>query len=132
MIDFEAEVYTLVSSAAKAQFPKLSVSSENVRSPTSFPYMTVCELSNSTYQRTIDSAGVEHHADVMYQVDVYDTSSSRKSTCKAVLNAVDAAFQGIGFVRVMSQPIELQNSAIYRVTARYRGVISTDGTIYKG
>lgn len=132
MIDFEPEIYTRVSDAAKARFPKLSVSSENVRSPTSFPYMTVCELSNTTYPRTLDSAGVEHHANVMYQVDVYDTSSSRKSTCKAVLNTVDAAFQGVGFVRVMSQPIELQNSAIYRITARYSGVISTDGTIYKG
>lgn len=132
MIDFESEIYTLVSSAAKARSPRLSVSSENVRSPTSFPHMTVCELSNSTYQRTLDSAGIEHHATVMYQVDVYDTSSTRKSSCKAILNAVDTEFQRLGFVRVSSQPLELQNAALYRITARYSAVVETNGTIYKG
>lgn len=132
MIDFEAEIYTLVSGAVQARFTGLSISSENVRSPTSFPHLTICELSNSTYQRTLDSAGAEHHATVMYQVDVYDTSTGRKSSCKAVLNAVDAEFQKLGFTRVMSQPIELQNSALYRITARYSAVIDNYGTTYKG
>lgn len=131
MIDFESEIYTRVSDAAKARFPKLSVSSENVRSPTSFPYMTVCELSNTTYSRTLDSAGVEHHAIVMYQIDIYDTSGGRKSSCKSILGTVDAVFQGMGFRRVMAQPVELQNSALYRITARYSGAISTNGIIYK-
>ncbi len=131
MIDFESEIYSRVCHAASERFSKLSVSSENVRSPTTFPYMTVCELSNTTYARTMDSAGTEHHATVMYQVDVYDTSTGRKASCKSILKVVDTEFQRMGFRRVMAQPVELQNSALYRITARYSGVISTNGIIYK-
>ena len=134
MINCETEVYSTVATAIRSQFSGVFVAGEAVAAPSSFPAVTLVEDDNSTYQRSLDSSGQENHAQVMYSCNVYSNKSAgKKSECKAILAVIDAEMFGMGFLRVGSSPMEVPNAnaSIYRMVARYRGVISSDLRVYR-
>ena len=134
MIDAESEIFNAVAAELRSNFPGIFVSGEYVASPPSFPAVTIVERDNSTYQRTLDSSGIENHAQVMYQVEVYSNKSyGKKTECKSIMSVIDDLMLGMGFVRVGNAPVEVPNAnaSIYRMVARYRATISKNKIIYR-
>lgn len=132
MIDIENELFTIIATALREAYTGIFVTGEYVRQPPKFPAVSIVEMDNSVYQRGVDSADVEQFANVMYQVDVYSSlNKGRKAQAKAIIALIDEQFARFGFIRNFLNPVpNFDDATIYRMTARYRAVVSKNETIY--
>ena len=127
MIDAENIVFTTVVAPLRAAFTGIFATGEKVAIPAKFPCVTLVEDDNATYEKSLDSNMTENHATLMYTANAYSNLlPGKKSQCKAIMAIIDTQMLQMGFVRVGSGPIEMPNADanIYRMVARYRGVIS--------
>ena len=133
MIDCENEIFDIVSKAVREKYPSVFISSEYVRTPSKFPFVSLIEMSNTAYDRTQTSGSLENHVSVMYEVNVYlNKTSGKKSECKAIATLIDNELAALGFSRTMLQPIpNMDDATIYRMTGRYTAVISKDKKLYR-
>lgn len=133
MIDCEKEIFDRVAKSLREAFPSIFVSGEYIRTPPKFPFVSIIEMSNTAYDRTQSSGGLENHASLMYEVNVYSNKTSgKKSECKAIAALIDNELAALGFSRTMLQPIpNMDNATIYRITGRYTAVISKDKKLYR-
>lgn len=133
MIDVENEIFSKVAESVRAAYPTVFMSGEYVRTPSKFPFVSLIEMSNTAYDRTQSSAGLENHASLMYEVNVYSNKKSgKKSECKAIAALIDNEMATLGFSRTMLQPIpNMDDATIYRMTGRYTAVISKDKKLYR-
>ena len=133
MIDVENEIFGKIAESVRAVYPSAFVSGEYVRTPSKFPHVSLIEMSNTAYERTQSSGGVENHASLMYEVNVYSNKKSgKKSECKAIATLIDNELAALGFSRTMLQPIpNMDDATIYRMTGRYTAVISKDKKLYR-
>ena len=69
----------------------------------------------------------------MYEVNVYSNKTKGKKTeCKNIISLIDKEMTFLGFSRSMLQPIpNMDDATIYRMTARYKAVISKDKLIFR-
>ena len=133
MINLENEIFNRVSTKVRESYPGIYMIGEYVRSPSSFPAVSLVEADNSAYTRTQTSESVENHAELLYDVDIYSNKTSgKKSECKAIAALIDNEFAALGFSRVMLQPIpNMDDATIYRIKGRYRAVASKDNMIFR-
>ena len=133
MIDLENEIFDRVAKAVRSVYPNIFINGEYVKSPPTFPAVSLVEMDNSVYTRTQTSDSVENHAELMYELDVYSNKKSgKKSECKAIASLIDNEMAALGFSRIMLQPIpNMDDATIYRMKGRYRAVASKDKTIYR-
>lgn len=134
MIDIEYAIFNRVAMKVREVFPGIfMMTGEYVRSPSSFPAVSLVEMDNGTRTDTIDSGSNENHANVMYEVNVYSNKSAgKKSECKAIIALIDKEMLAIGFSRVTLTPVPNEyDSTIYRMVARYRASVSDNNTIYR-
>ena len=133
MIDCENEIFDTVAKSVRAAYPSVSMSSEYVRTPSKFPFVSLVEMSNTAYDRTQTSGDIENHASLMYEVNIYSNKNSgKKSECKAIAALIDNELATLGFSRTMLQPIpNMDDATIYRMTGRYTAVISKDKIVYR-
>lgn len=133
MIDVESEIFSRVAGSVRAAFPAVFMSGEYVRTPPKFPFVSLVEMSNTAYDRTQSSGGLENHASLLYEVNVYSNKKSgKKSECKAIAALIDNEMATLGFSRTMLQPIpNMDDATIYRMTGRYTAVISKDKKLYR-
>lgn len=133
MIDVENEIFTLVSTAVRAKYPKIYMTGEYLKSPPSFPCVSLIETDNQIYRNTRDSGNIENHVQVLYEVNVYSNKTSgKKSECKAIIALIDSEMESLGFTRTLTNPVPNEADAtIYRMVARYRAIISKNKTIYR-
>lgn len=134
MIDVESTIFSTVATVVRAQYPDTFMTGEAVATPPKFPCAVLAEMDNSTYQRSLDSSGMENHAQLMYQVEVYSNlSAGKKRQCREIMALIDEEMQKLGFLRIGGGPMEAPNAnqTIYRVVARYRGTISKDLTMFR-
>lgn len=132
MVDIENEICNLVSAALHAEFPNITVYSKSVLSPSEFPSVSIEEGDNYTYLSTMDSSGVENHASVMYEVNIYSNKVNRqKSECKEIFAVLDKLLISKGFVRTMRKPVSMDDATKYRITVRYKAVVGKDKQIYR-
>lgn len=132
MIDIENEVFTTIATELRSQFTGINVYGEDVRSPSSFPCVSIVEADNYTLRRTQDSGSNENHANVMYEVNVYSNKTSGKKTeCKEIFAVIDEIMLGLGFTRSNKNPVTMDEATIYRIVGRYVAIVSTDQTIYR-
>ena len=135
MIDVENIIFTNVATAVRAAFSGISVYGEYVEAPAAFPCVTIVEADNAVYERTRDLDGIEHHAAIMYEVNVYTNDAQAKKTkAKAIANAIDNAMSGMQFTRTFRGQTPNVDRSIYRITMRYQAVVregvEKNGTIY--
>lgn len=128
MIDIENKVFNDVAEALKTKFkteyPKLTIYGEYVEVPSSFPCVTLVEESNSVYLNSQDDVGVEHHASLMYEVNVYaNDTNGKKALAKSIADVVDTEMAKMKFTRTMRSQIPNQDRTIYRITMRYTAVV---------
>ena len=134
MIDVEADVFSYVATALRSEYisPPIYVASVKKRTPSTFPAVQIVETSNVISTDTSDSARLENHADLMYEVHVYSNlSSGAKKQAKEIMSFVDERFKELGFVRQLCEPIDNGDSSIYRYVARFIGRASVDKVIYQ-
>lgn len=133
MIDVENEIFTIISTAVRAKYPKIYMTGEYLKSPPSFPCVSLIETDNQIYRNTRDSGNIENHVQVLYEVNVYSNKTSgKKSECKAIIALIDSEMESLGFTRTLMNPVQNEADAtIYRMVARYRAIISKNKTIYR-
>lgn len=133
MIDVENEIFNTIARVVRKAYPSAFVSGEYIRTPSKFPFVSIIEMSNTAYDRTQSSGGLENHASLMYEVNVYSNKTSgKKSECKAIATLIDNELATLGFSRTMLQPIpNVDDATIYRMTGRYTAVISKDKKLYR-
>lgn len=131
MIDVENLVIDTIQKAILAsEHSNTLVSSTYTDSPSQFPCVSVIEMDNYTYRRTQDNDLMEHHTNLMYEVNVYSNKASNsKAEAKAIMEIVDTAFQNIKFTRTFKQPIRNRDKSVYRIVARYEAVVGEEQTI---
>ena len=133
MIDIENEVFDRVAKLVREQFPNIFMAGEYVKSPSSFPAVSLMEMDNSIRESTVDSGSNENHANVMYEVNVYSNKTNvKKSECKSIIALIDTEMTAMGFVRSTLTPVPNEyDSTIYRMVGRYRAAVSSDHKIFR-
>ena len=133
MIDIENAVYNQVAMKVREVFPDIFMAGEYVKTPSSFPAVSLVEMDNSTRVETIDSGSNENHANVMYEVNVYSNKTvGKKTECKEIMALIDEELLQMGFSRSTLTPVPNENdSTVYRMVARYRATVSSDFKIYR-
>ena len=128
MIDVENKIYTPLARSLRAEFPGINVSGEYVRAPSKFPHVSIVESDNYMTIRHLDNSDDEKFATLMYEINVYSNKSGgKKSEAKAIMGLIDGLMYDLNFTRLAMTPVpNLEDSTIYRITARYRA--ETDGT----
>lgn len=133
MIDIENEIFQKLATRLRSLYPKISIYGETVKSPASFPCVTIEEKDNYIYTRSQTSFGIENHAQLMYEINVYSNKKTgKKSECKEIFEIIDEEMAELGFTRIYKNPIpNLEDATIYRMVGRYRAIVSRDKTIYR-
>lgn len=133
MIDIETEVFNIVAQKVRETYPKIFMTGEYVKSPPSFPCVSLIEVDNQIYRNTRTTDCIENHVQVMYEVNVYSNKASgKKAECKAIVSLVDKSMEALGFTRTLMNPVPNEEDAtVYRIVARYRAIVSKNKVIYR-
>ena len=133
MIEIETEIFNEVSEKVRAEFPNIFMTGEYVKSPSSFPCVSLVEVDNATFRNTQTTEGKENHVAVVYELNVYSNKTKgKKAECKEIAAFIDDLMMGLNFTRTMLEPVPNQDGAtIYRMLGRYRAVVSKNKTIYR-
>ena len=133
MIDIESIIFQRLSTVLRANYSEISVYGEYVKTPAVFPCVTIEEKDNYVLERTQSSGGIENHAGLVYEINVYSNKKTgKKSQCKEIFSLIDREMQDIGFTRTMLHPFpDIDDATIYRMVGRYKAVVSTNKTIYR-
>lgn len=124
MIDVENIIFTKLAQALRAAYNGISVYGEFVEVPASFPCVTIVEADNRVYKQSRDLSGVEHHAQVMYEINVYSNKgNTKKSQAKEISNMIDGMMTDMLFTRTFRGQTPNIDRSIYRITMRYQAVV---------
>ena len=132
MIDFENEIFTAVATAVRSAHSGTIIKSEYVRSPASFPTVSLSEIDNINVDALMDSSGEEKFAGLGYRLQVFsNTENGRKTEAKTIFKTADEVLCGMGFRRrSYTTTPEIYNSTIFSITASYEAIASVDGVLY--
>lgn len=124
MIDLENDVIDYVGNALRNEFDGIDVAGTYVQAPSTFPHVSIVESDNRVFDR-MRTTTIENAASVMYEANIYSNKvSGKKQEAKAIANAMDAAFESIGFTRTLRNTIpNLADATIYRIVCRYEAII---------
>ena len=133
MIDIENQVFSRIATRLRETFKGIYVTGEYVKTPSSFPAVSLIEMDNAPLRRTQTSDSVENHAELMYESNVYSNKAAGKKTeCKKIAGVVDEEMAAMGFTRTMLNPIpNMDDATIYRILGRYKAVVSTENVLYR-
>lgn len=132
MIDVEAAVFNRVAEKFDIAYPNGTRVSEPIGAPASFPCMSLVEADNATYTGSLDAEMTEHDSWLMYELNAYSNlASGAKQQCKDIITLVDNELLAMGFTRTFCHQTKNSDTKIYRMTARYRAVISEELRIYR-
>ena len=132
MIDYESDIMIAIQSgleAAGMEYVKLF--DQLMLSPAEFPCVSVENIDNYVYDRTIDSGSNENHVRVAYEVNAWSNSTEdKRAEAKSIFAVVSDVLTHKGFMRLSANPINFNSATAYRLTGRFRAVISKEGQIY--
>jgi hypothetical protein len=133
MIDIESFVFNRVVTKVREQYPDIYMTGEYVKSPSSFPAVSLMEVDNSTRTDTIDSGSNENHANVVYEVNVYSNKANgKRAECKAIATLIDEEMLAMGFAkRKLDRIPNMNDSTIYRMQGLYVATVSTKHEIIR-
>lgn len=133
MINIETDIFSTVAGVLRAAYPGIKVSGEYGASETNFPVVTLVESDSSVFTRARTVACIENAATVLYEANVYSNKVGYKALeAREIMATLDEEMAKLGFTRTMLSPIpNLQDNTIYRLTARYEGVVDKDLWIYQ-
>lgn len=125
MIDIENNVFTELATAIRTAYPAASVYGEYVEVPATFPSVSIVEADNRVVERTRDLDGVEHYAQLMYEINIYTNDASGKKTkAKAIAELIDGIMSEMLFTRTFRGQTPNVDRSIYRISLRYEAIVS--------
>lgn len=129
MIDIRNEVMAAVSSAAEALG---AVCVPGYTTGLSLPAITFEQFDNAMLPKTQTLDNLEHYAEVTFELNYYSNKAEGKQDeCFALAGAADDVMKQFGFTRLQLRPSpDVEDAAIYRLTARYNAVVGTNGFVY--
>ena len=128
----ESAIFNRVAEKFSEEFPNGSRYGEVVYTPAKFPCLTLVESDNYTYEKSLTAKTKEHHAWLVYDANAYSNLvTGAKQECQAIMNLVDEEMLSMGFVRMFCTQTRNEDNRIYRMTARYRAVVSEDHQVYR-
>lgn len=132
MIDIEIDVFDEVARAIWEQFPDAFVTSEYVLTPPQFPAVYLEQTTSLEVESMRDSSMQENGNAITFTVNYYSNSlDSGKEDCKALAQIVDTVMRSLNMTRTTFQPIDnAADTSIYRMVARYAGVVDKDKLLY--
>lgn len=131
MIDPEPYVYDAVASALKERFEGVNVRTEyNPNQETtkkSFPLVTIEMIDISDNQKSRTAKGATA-VEVTFECNTYSNDvTNRKDEAKEIIYFANDEFEKLGFViRSCSPTPNLSDNTIFRMTARYWGIVTKD------
>lgn len=133
MIDIESQVFSRIAARLRETFKGIYVTGEYVKTPPSFPAVSLVEMDNTPLIRTQTTDSVENHAVIIYELNVYSNKTAGKKTeCKKIAAMVDEEMAAMGFTRTMLNPIpNMDDATIYRMVGRYRVTVSKDNVLFR-
>lgn len=133
MIDVETEVFSIISTKVRETYTGIFITGEYVKSPPSFPCVSLLEADNAIYRSTRTTDSMENHAELLYEVNIYSNKTKgKKAECKDIASIIDSEFANMGFTRIMLNPIPNEEDAtIYRMVGRYKAIVSKNNMIYR-
>lgn len=132
MIDIEHEVYQRIVNKLTSAFPNIYTYGEGMPSKARFPCVIIEEADNYAYDKTQDSASLENHAVVMYEVNIYSNKvNGKKDECKKIQKIIDCQFEQMGFTRISKTSMSINNATVYRIISRYQAVASKNKEIFR-
>ena len=131
MIDYSNEIFNDAATVLRNAVEGITVIGEYVSSPTSFPTVTIDEISNVPVHR--DSAKTEKYAAVRYRVQVFSNKQSGKRVeARSIFDVIDKRLTELGFTRkTYTTTPDVYNSAVYQITATFEADIDVNGVVYK-
>lgn len=132
MIDIEAEIFTKVRNAVKAEFPNAEISGKTLIKPTQFPAISFIEENNDVVLKMRDNENVENGADLMYELQVFSVANNSKTEVKAIVAIVDSIMYDYNFTKTFGGKLSnMYDVGVYRYAARYAAIIDKDKNIYR-
>jgi hypothetical protein len=132
LIDAESTIFDRVADAFDEAYPNGSRYGEETTSPPRFPCLTLVQVDNFTYEPSLDAANKEHNAWLVFEANVYSNKTAgAKQECKDIMQLVDEQMQSLNFVRLFCTPSKNADKKYFRMTARYRAVISEEYRLYR-
>lgn len=133
MIDIESDVFSIISTEVREKYAGIFITGEYVKSPPSFPCVSLLEADNAVYRNTRTTDSMENHAELLYEVNIYSNKTKgKKAECKDIASIIDSEFARLGFTRTMLNPIPNEEDAtIYRMVGRYKAIVSKNNMIYR-
>ena len=133
MIDIQSEIFNEIANAVRKDYPNTFITGEYIRTPPSFPCISVEERNNVPLRSTQTTSSLENHTVLMYEINVYSNKTSgRRGECVQLMEVVDKTFAKLGFSRRMMDSVaNIEDATIYRLVARYEAVAGKNGTIYR-
>lgn len=127
MIDKENEIYTIIATRLRQEFPSIFVTGEVNLNPTRYPCAFIEEADNSSLTTSRDTGSNERHVVLMYEVNVFSNKQSgKKSEAKAIFAVIDDEFDKLGFTRQTKVPISIDEGTKYRIVGRWTAVANND------
>jgi len=128
----EPLIFTRISTVLRDTFSGILVTGEKLSAPSQWPAVSIVEMSNSTYTRSLDAEQREHHNNLYYEVEIFSNlSTGRKSQCRQIASVIREEFTKLNFTCSMLSPIPNAGSGIARYVGRFSGVVSEEGWLYR-
>ena len=133
MIDIETILFSEVSSEVRERYPQIFMTGEYVKSPPSFPCVSLVEVDNTTYRKTQTTESTEGYVALTYELNVYSNKTKgKKAECKEIIGFIVELLMKRNFTRIMLEPVPNQEDAtIYRMVGRYKAIVSRDKVVYR-
>jgi hypothetical protein len=127
IIDIANEVYTKL----KTDLVGVEMGTTFLENPTTYPFVTFSEVSNTVSQESKDSSG-EYHNVLSFEVNIFTIGDDKKSQAKDLRILVDNVLSGYyNMDRDFSDEIpNFLNQAIYRYVTRYSCLVDKHKVIY--
>lgn len=129
IVDITNEVLT----ALKTALTNITVIAEYPKTASSFPCVTVSEISNTEDMDTVDTSGTKHST-VSLEINIFSNAQNKTTQVKSIRNQIDTILSGTyrmtrGFSGVTPNPSDID---VYRYTLRYTFRIDKNKMIYRG
>ena len=129
MRDVEHELFTIVATALREQFPGIFVTGEAINVPSKFPCVAFYEDDNYTSQVDMDSSSEERFVILRYRADVYtNDASGKKDKAKDIMAVIEPIMYLKDFTRFSRTPLNDMGEKIYHLIATYR--VKFDGNAF--
>ena len=129
MIDKENEVFTRVYERGVAQLPAVAMDASYQTVPSGFPHVSLYQMDSYTPRDKIDNSVHPKFAAVTFEAQVYtNKTSDKKAQAKRIMAIINDVMEEMNLRRIVLTPTpNLNDASIYRLTARFEGMIDANG-----